>query len=155
MCGSKARNKMQQKPQERRLLLQLWFRNYRNPLSSRDVCCKKSPICGQYEKCYRTIFHFNTTFQIFVLEQDVIIGFSNKWLCILLYSFIEVNIINFLQCLAHKIKECLTWQLWVFLIGCSFIHYNVTKKYLSIAINLLMITSQKMKAIIYPHKIRK
>lgn len=38
----------------------------------------------------------------------LIIGFSNKWFCILLYNLIEVNIINCsLQWLAHKIKGCL------------------------------------------------
>lgn len=37
----------------------------------------------------------------------------------------KVNIINFLQWLAYKIKECLTWLLCVFFKGYSFKHYSV------------------------------
>jgi len=50
-------------------------------------------------------------------------GFSNKWLCILLYNVIEVKVINgSLQWLAHKIKGCLepAWQ--VFFLHSVLIH---------------------------------
>lgn len=106
VCGSKASNEVQQNRKKDSYFFSCGSGTTEILCHPEMGVARNHLYVASMKNVIEQYFTLPPPFRHLFWSKVLVIGFSNKWLCILLYNFIEVNLINFLQWLAHKIKEC-------------------------------------------------